>query len=416
MEQKDKRIADSLYLLSRNNHWDALKIVYDILINETFVYAKKTKKHKQHIIEKKGKDIICILYDYLEKNNVKNLEPIVSEIRLLTIFFDNYSREALNSTTHNYKLEVLTLNLIGLIKFLSKNTSGLAYYFGQIDSNLLEEIQNNVTEEIYESTEPYFELWLEIKSTFKEDFWSDLDCFSPDGSFGKENCPSVFTSIEFELLLRYKEIIDEFQFSFGENEENEITQIWNNDLSFDEIKQKVLYQYYLKELFELLNKFRKADISSSKYGKNVYKKELEEAFHKNIYPFITEKGGYDLVLSEHNSGRQRHDIVIYSYQTSLSAIIELKVNDLKKPEDNLEQLINYIDKVTDKPFVYLEEPNIGALVIYYIGDQELADIDLTILISQTKYPLIKHSDNFYLLVSEYLDNKPILICLLDGKA
>lgn len=414
MEQKDKRISDSLYLLSRNNHWDALKIIYDILINETFIYAKKNRKYKQHDIEKKGKDIICIMYDYLKSNNVKNLDPIIGEVRLLTIFFNNYSRESLNTVNHNYKLEVLALNLIGLIKFLSKNTSGLSYYFGQIDSDLLQEIQNNVTEEIYESTQPYFDLWFEVKSTFDEDFWSDLKIFNPNNSAQKGAYPSVFTDDEFQKLSEYKGIIDKFQFSFDAEKENEITGIWNA-LNFDEIKSKIISQYYLKEIYELLDGFRKADISSSKYGKGVYKTELEKVFHKNIYPFITEKKKYDLVLSEHTSGRRRHDIVVYDSETSISAIIELKVNELKKPKDDLDQLVKYLEEVDDKPFVYMEDPNIAALVIYYVGNSELTDIDLTDSISQNEYPLTKWNNNFYLHVSEDLDNKPILICLLDGK-
>lgn len=408
MDLKEQRISDSLYLLSKNNYWDSLKIVYDILINDVFLFAKNKKQLKQHLIEDKNKDVVCLLYDFLNEKNVKNIDSIISEIRLLTIFFDNYSRETLKGNVNNYKIKVLTLNIIGLLKFLDKNSDGAKYYFGQIDSALINEIQNNVTEEIYESTNNYFEIWVVIKKVFDRDFWDDL-C-----EFESQNTPCVFSEEEIFYLKKYKGIIDKNQFRLDTKNRIEIEDIWSSYLNFDEVYKKVFNQYYLSEMHRLLVAFWKADKSSGKYSKNIYKAEKEEAFHKNIYPYITKNNNYDLVLSEHISGRQRHDIVIYKSDTSMSAIIELKVNTLDCVEKDIQQLVIYLAEASDKPHVYMEEPNIGVLAIYSIGDEPLANIDLTI--SQNLFPkMIKHSNNFYSFISEEAGNKPILIALFNGK-
>ena len=165
-------------------------------------------------------------------------------------------------------------------------------------------------------------------------------------------------------------------------------------------------------MYAILDKFRKADKSSGKYGQS-YKKEKEAAFHKNVYPFMVDKN-FDLVLSEVNSGNQRHDILVYDSITDLCAIIELKVNELKDINDNITQLIEYIDEVEDKPHHYMVPPSFGVLMVYYIGEEKLKDINLISKASDYTN-MNKLTNNFYLLKEDDQRNYPILIGLYNGK-
>lgn len=410
MDNKENRISDALILLSRENYWDAIKIVYDILINEAFQYGTKELNHKQYDLEAQGKEILLLLCNYLKSNQVANVPDVISELHLLTIYFNNFSREALSSKVKNNKVKVLTMNLIGLLNFLNdKKGSEATYYFGKIDTNLKKEIQNNLTEEIFAATSPYFDLWLLSTETFGKDFWTDLILFDP------ANHPqSVFLEEEFFNLSRYKDLIDTHQLEVKKGIRDEIEEIWGTSLEFAEITNKVISQYHILSLFEEFDNFRRADKSSNKYGKNVYTKEKEEAFHKNIYPYLCGKERYDLVFSEFTTGNQRYDILIYDAKISLSAIVELKVNELKDINANIQQLVNYLDEVEDKPYHYIESPTVGVLLTYYIGKEKLRDIDLVVEASDYE-DMVKLTHNFYLLKPNEDRDKPILIGLYNGK-
>jgi|GEM_PF-6489637 len=408
-ELKDQRISDALFLLSRDNYWDAIKIVYDVLMNEAFRYATTNARKKQFEIEESGKDILCLLYDYLKSQDVVNIEPILSEIRLLTIFFNNFSREALPSNIKNYKVKVLTMNLIGLLKFISQNEkAGYRYHFGMIDSELINEIQNNVAEELYEATDPYFELFIQSKEVFNHNFWEDLEDFDP-----LIYPLSIFEDAEYELLFEYRKLMNEHQLALNQTDRERVQNIWKSELDQEHVYQKMQAQYHVLHLYKELDDFRKADKSSGKYDKNVYRTEKEAAFHKNIYPSLCNKN-YDLVLSELSSGNQRYDILLYQENISFSAILELKVNGLEKADENLQQLINYLDEVGDKPHHYIIPPNIGALLVYYIGEKKLAEIDLVKKLD--RFPMVLPIDkNFYLVKSDDSRDIPILIGLFNGK-
>ncbi len=408
MELREQRISDALYLLSRDNYWDSLKIVYDILMNDLFLYAKIKMHYKQHIIEERHIEAIQLLYEFLSEKKVIGTRAIVSEIRLLTIFLNNFSRETLKENTNNFKIKVLVLNLIGLLKFIDKNSTGTSYIFGQINSDLINEINNNLSEEIYESTDLYFKLWLDIKVLFNEDLWIDVE------KWRLGEWPTLFSEDELGLLTAYKSIIIENQFALNRNARDEITGLEDRGLQYDELYEKAIKQYYFDRLYRLMDAFRKVDKSGGKSNKNIYKKELEAGFHKNIYPYLAEGKGFDLALSEHNSGRQRHDIVLYDLDTNLSAIIELKVNDLTSIQTDLGQLIDYLLESTDKPHLYMSTPNIGVLAIYYIGKEELSEIDIVELLPEIE-GIVKISDNFYHLVSEEANDTPILIAIFNGK-
>jgi hypothetical protein len=403
MEDSNQRISDALFLLSRDNYWDSIKIVYDVLINEVYLFATRDRSFKQYEVEERGKDVLCCLHEMLVSKKVANINTILSEIRLLTIFFNNFSREALKSNGSNYKVRVLALNLIGLVKFFSQSENTYSYNFGGIESPLIRELQNNLTEEIYKATTPYFEIRYKSLSLFNKDFWQDLERFDATAPL------SVFNEEEFLLLLEYRAIIDEHQLNIRKNERDVIEDTWQSHLNINTIIRKVILQYHVLLLLENLNEFRKSDLQSSKY--NVYKAEREKAFHKNLYPYLT-KCNYDLVVSEMISGTQRHDIILYRQDISLSAIVELKVNDLKTIEDDVNQIQEYLDKVDDKPYLFAEPPTCGVLAIYYISDNDrIADVDLKSKLNATE--IKKHSNNFYLVIRE--DKSPVIIALLNGK-
>ena len=403
------RISDALFLLSRENYWDAVKIVYDVLVNKTFVYATSNKLHKQFELEEKGKEMLCLMYDFLVAENVLNVAAVISEIRLLTIYFNNFSREALAAKEKNNKIKVLTMNLIGLLNFLEKK-NGAEYIFGMINSELKREIQNNLTEEIFESTSPYFDLLLLSQEKFQRNFWEDLE-----ESFNPKKIPiSIFSDDEYDKLISYKEIIDKHQLILNRELRIQIEDIWGTHLNSEEIAAKVLSQYHLLNLYEEFDNFRKSDKSSGKYDKNIYIKEKEGGFHKNVYPYLCGTKNYDLVFSEFVSGNQRYDILLYQAGISLSAIVELKVNMLSKPDENIQQILNYLDEVEDKPYHYMEQPTVGVLLIYYIGAKLLSQIKLIEKVKEFE-PLTQISNNFYLLKPNDERITPILIGLLNGK-
>jgi hypothetical protein len=405
IELKEGRISDSLFLLSRHNYWDAIKIAYDILINETFAHGRNSFINQLEL-EAKGKDTICLLYDFLQNKNVKNVSQLIPELQLLTIFFDNYSREAIGTNFNNKKVKVLTMNLIGLLEFLVDNT-GSNYHIGLIDSDLKHEVKNELTLEIYDATKPYFDILILSKEVAKSDFWKDIDRYNPDNY---DN--SLFTTDEFVYLLRYKEIVDTNQFNLKKAQRDEIEDIWGTYLNIEEISRKIKNQYYILNMYTILDDFRKADKQSGKYGES-YKKEKEAAFHKNVYPYIISKG-FDLVLSEMSSGNQRYDIIVYDSKIEMSSIIELKVNELKDINSNIEQLANYLSEVEDKPHHYIVPPSFGVLMVYNIGDEKIKDIDLVAKASNYT-SMTKLTSNFYLLKEEDDRKYPILIGLYNGK-
>lgn len=407
-KMKTDRIADALFLLSRENYWDAIKIVYDLLVNETFVHATTNKIHKQYELEEKGKETLCLMYDFLIDKNVVNVADVISEIRLLTIYFNNFSREALTSKVKNHKVKVLAMNLIGLLNFLEQNSSS-NYFFGMIDSDLKNEIQNNITEEIYEKTTPYFEILLTSKKDFQKDFWEDLDNFDPE-----KIELSIFDEIEYEKLLEYKSIIDNHQLTLDKETRDKIEDIWGTFLNLEIILSKVKSQYHLMTMYSEFENFRKHDKSSGKYDKNVYKTEKEAVFHKNIYPFLCGRENYDLIISEFVTGNQRYDILLYDSKISLSAVVELKVNDLTEVDKNIDQILDYLDQVEDKPYHYMESPTLGVLLTYYIGNEKLSDIDIAKLTSKHS-PITKISNNFYLLKPTEEHIMPVLIGVFNGK-
>lgn len=405
IELKEGRISDSLFLLSRKNYLDAIKIAYDILINETFQHGANGDFNPFEL-EAKGKDTICLMYDFLLKKNVINVSQLIPDIHLLTIFFDNYSRESVKTNFNNKKVKVLTMNLIGLLEFLVENNDN-SYYVGSIDSDLKNEVKNSLTLEIYKATKPYFDILIQSKEVANKDFWKDLDRFDPE-----QHESSVFTTEEFEYLTQYKKLIDKHQFNLSKEYRDQIETIWSSFLNFDDIIRKVKNQFYILRMYELLDNFRKADKSSGKYGK-LYKQEKEAAFHKNVYPYFSDKN-FDLVLSEMNSGNQRYDITVYDSSTDLSGIIELKVNDLKDINGNIEQLVKYLDEVDDKPQHYIVTPSFGVLMVYNIGDETMKEIDLIKKASDYS-TMTKITNNFYLLKEEDDRKYPILIGLYNGK-
>jgi hypothetical protein len=406
VELKEDRISDSLFLLSRKNYWDAIKIAYDVLINETFKHGNGTGI-RQIDLETKGKDTICLLYDFLKSKNVNNVDQLIPELHLLTIYFNNYSREAIKVNFSNNKIKVLTMNLVGLLEFLVSNTDSSNYHIGMIDSDLKGEVKSELTQELYKSTKQYFDILILSKEIANSNFWDDIEKYNPDNY----NI-SVFSNEEFDHLVSYKNIIDEYQFSLDKIQRDEIEDLWGTYLDLEEIKRKIRTQYYIIMMYTVLDDFRKADKSSGKSG-NAYKEEKEAAFHKNVYPYMVSQK-YDLALSELNSGNQRYDILIYDSVSEMCSIIELKVNELKKVNSDIDQILNYLNEVEDKPHHYIEPPLIGVLMIYNIGSESLANTDL--IAKATQYDsMTKITNNFYLLKEEEDRKYPLLIGLYNGE-
>ncbi|MBE9584629.1 hypothetical protein IM792_09245 [Mucilaginibacter sp. JRF] len=406
----DNRLSDALFLLSRDNHWDALKIAYEILINEVFLFAKKTRNYKQHQIEEKGKDMLCVLHNMLIIKRVKNIYAVLHEVRLLTIFFNNYSRETLTNNITNSKVKVLALNLIGLVKFLKQVNDNSSYSFGMIDSALIDEIQNNVTEEIYSATTPYFQIKHEIYEYFQKDFWNELESFNPNVS------PlTIIDTVTYESLLLYRNLLDEHQLMPSKIVRDDIEEIWKTTLNVDEVSNLIKNQYYLLNVYNDLESFRKSDIQSGKSNKNTYINEKEHGFHKTLYPYLTNcSTQYDLVLSEQYSAQCRYDIVLYKSTNDLSAILELKVNDLSNITHDLNQLIEYLNGCDEKHYHFMKEPSVGALIIYYVGKKAFNTLNVIELL--TEYPnIVKISSNFYVYFNKEQCEKPILISILNGK-
>ena len=105
--------------------------------------------------------------------------------------------------------------------------------------------------------------------------------------------------------------------------------------------------------------------------------------------------------------------MLYDRKTSLSAIVELKVNELKKPNEYLNQLLEYLDEADDKPYHYMVSPNIGVLLVYYLGKEKIADLDVISMFDE-HFPMQKVSKNFDLLKPEGERSRPVVIGVYNG--
>ncbi len=404
----DNRVLDSMNLLSRKNPWDSLNISYDILINNIYDYVtKSTGKDVLHF-EEMGKDVISYLLQFLVEKKVANFYGTFNDIRLLTIFFNNYSRENFKLTNKSQKVNILALDLIGFITYLNNPNDKSKFHFGSLSSSLTHDIPNMKTKQIYNCTTPYFEISYLSEVSYERHFWDEMDKL--------ESLPFSGILLEDEVanLKAYKEILDTNQFNLSTDDITAIDYIWKQELDIDTLIDKIELAYQLELLQSELDLFQEYDSSSSKYGAKVYHSEKEYGFHKNIYPFLANSHNeYDLVLSELTSGNKRHDIVLYKHDNSLSVIIELKVNDLSSFKDDLEQLSGYIELADKKRKHFMRVPTFGVLAIYYIGQEDdLEKIDLAKLV-EDDHSLHKLSNNFYYYFPE--EEKPILIALFNGK-
>lgn len=145
-------------------------------------------------------------------------------------------------------------------------------------------------------------------------------------------------------------------------------------------------------------------------GKNVYKdggREKEASFHKHLFTFLAKgKSNDEIIMSEIPLERNRFDIFWNNIRTKLSAIIELKVNDMSSLISDIQQLERYLD--SDGDVIFYKQPNFGVLFVYRIGEKSLEDV-LEIL-NESDYEFEMMNDSIVL----QRDGKPIVIEVIFG--
>jgi len=103
-------------------------------------------------------------------------------------------------------------------------------------------------------------------------------------------------------------------------------------------------------------------------------------------------------MSEIPLSTNRFDIYWSDLKTKLSAIVELKVNNLTELEDNIGQLERYLNCESD--VIYYKQPDFGVLFIYNIGTKTRDDISQILL--DKEYDFIEQDELFIIQSSKKL--------------
>lgn len=364
-----KKIKSSLMLLSNGDEVEALKCSIDILYKEIFSFFKNEKGRvniNHYEFSKNPINYFNLIIKYFNSKNLTNYDNLFKDIISVIIHFKMTLGDEIEEDYLRYRYRNIVFQIINII--LYEEIKRDDYLDIDIFSDTL--LNNNrlfdEDEELNIIIDYYYTIYFKIYNKFKINIWRELESI---------NVLLIFNDTEYEKIKEFK-CFFETKLFFNQTKD-EIDYIYNDIidiLEIEDIINKFMDVLNANKIIEELLEHRNLDITVDKntYNNDNLKGKREEIFHQNIYPYLCKGMGYtSYLISELSTGNERYDIYYYDKDKEASFIIELKVNDLKLLNKNIEQLKNYLTNVKYKKSVFIEEPKFGVLLIYNNGSKTL---------------------------------------------
>lgn len=243
----------------------------------------------------------------------------------------------------------------------------------------------------------YYSIQIQYTNLTGEKFWSlDIDEFR------------FIDDEELNALLTVKGFIEN-----PEDEKPDIIDAFAYSSSFDFEQfflSKVMVNLNIEYVLGHLLNFKEGNLT---IDKNIYTEaeqgKREATFHSVIYNALSMIISDDeFLLSELPLGDKRFDLYWYKEAKKLSAIIELKVNNLSNVDKDIKQVESYLNKKTSK--IYLKEPEFGVLVTLNSGDKDIEYVKEKLKLKNISFDVIE--DYFYI----FNMSKPIILMVINDSS
>jgi len=393
----EKSISSIYQALSVQNINLALKASHDLILFNSLTDRKKAISDVDNLTLF---ELLSYVFNFLNKNGISLYHDFFIDFTHYTVFKKAYLRKFGIDSKLNAKL--LCLEILSIVEFVNGDSSieGVELSLNSYSKSLFASMNND-----------------------------DFDNYSDEKSLHE----STIMSLYFSILIKYFEItgknfwdLDVSEFRFIERTELQtiidIGEYILNPVTFstDDIEELFNYAsgFKLENFFDatimvnqnieyVIGKLEEFRISKASIEKKIYDDKPEATFHEVIYSSLGMLIGEDsYLLSEIQLSDKRFDLYWYKEDINLSALIELKVNDLSKVHEDVRQLEGYLRKNASK--VFLKEPDFGVLVTLNKGTKGLEYIE----------EKLKANKITYKVVGEYIHvlnmEKPIIIFVIQN--
>lgn len=401
----DIKRKNILILLQHDDVDQAIRGSLELLFNLVLEYVRGEKGSKNIDKDEFSLDLVgyfkC-LYRYLTVKKNTDSTMMFLDIIALTIF---YNRVFVAQVTDTYLKARIEHVIFYICELYQQQKYGIdeQYQICGYNDTILNNGKLFGDDDVYTYIfNYYFLLATYVDKTFKLDFWDRLESTEFFGIISEE---------ERKILVKVKEYTENGLFGYEDEEIGRLKEEIESCIEFFYIKSKIRTIFNAAKLLFELKKFREYDstIDKNTYGKDNIQGKREAVFHQNIYPYLCKDiSGNTVWISELSTSQERYDLYHYDGVREMSALIELKVNDMGSLDDDIMQLVDYLKKVPSKRTLFMQEPDFGILIVYNIGQRYLSD----------KFSEIENSDqwilmdNFFVIPNEV---KPVFVFTLDGK-
>lgn len=358
-------------LLANGDELEALKCSIDILYKEIFNYLenKKGKLNINHYdLNKNPIKYFNLMIRYFNSKKLSNYDNLFKDIISIIISLKMNLGNEIEDDYLRYRYRNIVFQITNVILYEEMKRD--EYLNIDIFSDTL--LNNNrlfdEDDELNIIIDYYYTIYLKIYDKFQINIWNELESI---------NASLIFNDTEYEKLIEFRNF---FESKFALNQsQDEIENIYNSVvevLDIEDVINKFIDTLNANRMIKELLEHRNLDITVDKntYSNDNLKGKREEIFHQNIYPYLCKGMGYtSYLISELSTGHERYDIYYYDKNKEASFIIELKVNDLKLLNKNIEQLKEYLINAKYKKSTFIEEPRFGVLLIYNNGSKNLIE-------------------------------------------
>ncbi len=346
-----KHIKSIYQLLSLEDNKPALKIAFELLLHT----ASLDLETRQSEFEKKPlSEILEMLFKFLSKNEnmYKRIEYFFDDLICLAVYYDKLNREY-ETKYFSSRINLLVTKILGIIEWYLQDRKDGYYTIDNFDNRLLDAEMIFIDESSVSKVtilSCYYYIETRFFGIYKISFW--------------KNEKDKLRFVSDEVI----DWLDNLQLGLEENNYNNLS-ISDYEVS-DVYENYILKNRNLEFIIGEINKFKKTDEVVHKRIYQEINSYKEASFHKHLFSFFAkDKTNNEILLSELPFNNNRYDIYWHNVVKNFSAIIELKVNDLKEVLDNIEQIKDYIKRVNE--IIFYRKPQVGVLCIYNSGDNQI---------------------------------------------